>query len=373
MTMKSLSQMPRLLELPGNQGKGPRSTREHLSVLANMDRGMYAAEQAAAATAGLWTVFDTVNVDDTVLKAYQAQYPNLAEENSLHEHWLEMMDRGEGSMAGFISGVKGKVAEFNVADQLRDAGWTGVEVTPNPTQPIFDITATPPEGGASILWQVKTGASEYAHDVADAMTENPDVQFAVSSEIYERIVDSTPEAVDRLMDMGSDWELVEGIQDGLGTLTDNLGIDIPDSLGEILPYAAAVVAGARLIYNVIRTERDFSEADRTTKNKIQVVQTLSLMARMGITAVLSFAGGSGGAAIGTAIPIVGNLAGGLAGAATGSVMGMYLNKHLQPRILQLGLDICGLEEDDLFYFKNRSRVDGLALSFQGTANQLAKP
>ena len=77
MTMKSLSQMPRLLELPGNQGKGPRSTREHLSALANMDRGMYAAEQAAAATAGLWTVFDTVNVDDTVLKAYQAQYPNL--------------------------------------------------------------------------------------------------------------------------------------------------------------------------------------------------------------------------------------------------------------------------------------------------------
>ena len=56
---------------------------------------------------------------------------------------------------------------------------------------------------------MKTGTSEYAHDVADAMTENPDVQFAVSSEIYERIVDSTPEAVDRLMDMGSDWELVE--------------------------------------------------------------------------------------------------------------------------------------------------------------------
>ena len=67
--------------------------------------------------------------------------------------------------------------------------------------------------------------------------------------------------------------------------------------------------------------------------------------------MLSAAGASSGAAIGTAIPIMGNLAGGLVGAATGSVMGMYLNKHLQPRILQLGLDICGLEEDDLFYFK----------------------
>ena len=157
MTMKSLSQMPRLLELPENQGKGPRSTREHLNALANMDRGMYAAEQATAVAIGFWTVFDTVNVDDTVLKAYQAQYPNLAEENSLHEHWMEMMDRGEGSMTGFISGVKGKVAEFNVADQLRDAGWTGVEVTPNPTQPIFDITATPPDWTLRILSGISEG------------------------------------------------------------------------------------------------------------------------------------------------------------------------------------------------------------------------
>ena len=146
MTMNSLSLMPRLLELPKEAGDRPRSTREQLGGLTTTDRAMYAAEHAAATAAGFWTVFDNVNVDDTVLKAYQAQYPNLAEEHSLHEHWLEMMDRGEGSMTGFISSVKGKVAEFSVADQLRDSGWTGVEVAPNPTQPVFDITATPPGG-----------------------------------------------------------------------------------------------------------------------------------------------------------------------------------------------------------------------------------
>ena len=373
MTMNSLGLMPRLLELPKEPGPDRRSVKGHLEALIHTDRATYAAEQASATAAGLWTVFDTVNVDDTVLKAYQAQYPNLAEEHSLHEHWLEMMDRGEGSMTGFISGVKGKVAEFSAADQLRDAGWTGVEVAPNPTQPIFDITAAPPGGGAEVHWQVKTGGSEYANEVADAMAENPDVQFAVSSEMYERIADSTPEAVDRLMDMGADWKLVEGIQDELGTLADNLGIDVPDSLVKILPYAGAVVAGARLIYGVIRTEREFREADRTTRNKIQVVQALTLMARMGITTVLSSAGAAAGTAAGTAVPGPGNLAGGLAGGLAGSLMSLYLNRHLQPRMLRLGLNICGLEEDDLFYFKNRSRVDQLALSFQGTANQLAKP
>ena len=170
--------------------------------------------------------------------------------------------------------------------------------------------------------------------------------------------------MDRLLDMGADWELVEGVEDGLGTLAANLGIDLPDSLTRILPCAAAIAAGARLIYGVIRTEREFREADRTTRNKIQVVQALTLMARMGITTVLSAAGASGGAAAGTAIPGVGNLVGSGVGAMGGGLMGMYLNRRLQPRMLQLGLGICGLEEDDLFYFKNKSRVERLALSFQ---------
>ena len=369
--MNSLSLMPGLLELPSEPRNDRRSTRRHLEALFQTDRTMYATEQASATASGFWVLFDTVNVDDTIARAYEAQYPNLAAEHSLHERWVEMMDRGEGSMTGFINGVKGKVAEFSAADRLRESGWTDVEVAMDPNQPVFDITATLPGGGAEVHWQVKTGGAEYASDVADAMAENPDVQFAVSSEIYEKIADSTPEAVDRLRDMGADWELVEGVEDGLGTLAANLGIDIPDNLAQILPYAAAVVAGARLIYGVIRTEREFREADRTTRNKIQVVQALTLMARMGITTVLSAAGATGGAAAGTAVPGVGNLIGGGVGALGGGLMGMYLNRHLQPHMMRLGLGICGVEEDDLFYFKNKPRVDRLGMSFQETANELA--
>ncbi len=371
MTMNSLTLMPQLLELPSESSNHRWSTKKQLEALFNADRAMYAAEEAAAAAAGFWVLFDNVNVDDTIAQAYQAQYPNLAAEHSLHEQWVEMMGRGENSMTGFISGVKGKVAEFSATDLLRESGWTDVELAVDPTQPVFDITATPPGGGAEVHWQVKTGGAEYAHDATDAMAENPDVHFAVSSEIYERITDSTPEAVDRLMDMGADWELVEGIEDGLGTLAANLGIDLPDSLAQILPYAAAIAAGARLIYGIVRTEREFTEVDRTTRNKIQVVQALTLMARMGITTVLSATGASGGAAAGTVVPGVGNLLGTGVGALGGGLMGMYLNRRLQPHMLRLGLSICGMEEDDLFYFKNKLRVDRLALSFQGTANDLA--
>ena len=371
MTMNSLNLVPQLLQLPNESEDHHRTSRERLLALIGTDRAMYAAEQAAATSAGLWTVFDGANVDDDILRAYEMQYPNLAAERSLHEHWQDVMGRGDEPMTGFISGLKGKVAEFGAADHLRQAGWTNVEVAPNPTQSVFDITATPPEGGPAVHWQVKTGGTDYAQQVQDAVAESPDVHFAVSSEIYDSIAVSSTEMVDRLMDIGTDYELVSGIQGGLETLTDNLGIDIPDSLGSVLPYAGAIVAAAKLIHEVISTEREFREADRTTTNKIHMVRTLTLMARMGITTVLSTAGTVGGAAAGTAVPLVGNLVGGGVGAIGGGLIGMYLNQHFQPHMLRLGLDTCGLEEDDLFYFKSKSRVDQLAVSFHERANQLA--
>ena len=73
------------------------------------------------------------------------------------------------------------------------------------------------------------------------------------------------------------------------------------------------------------------------------------------------------------VPGVGNLLGGIVGAAGGFGMGMYLNQHLQPHMLNLALDITGLTNDDLFYYKNKPRIDDVAVSFQTTARELAAP
>ena len=145
-----------------------------------------------------------------------------------------------------------------------------------------------------------------------------------------------------------------------------LGIDIPDGVGEIIPYAAAIMGAARLIHSVIHTERTFREADRTTINKIHVVQTLTLMSRMGITILLATAGGAGGTALGSIIPGVGTLVGGIGGTLTGAGVGMYLNRHLQPHMLSLALDMVGMEEDDLFHLKNMGRIDEVAMSMRAT-------
>ncbi len=118
-----------------------------------------------------------------------------------------------------------------------------------------------------------------------------------------------------------------------------MGIDVPDGVGEIIFYAGAVVAAAHLIYGARRVEREFKVADRTARNKIQVVLALTLMSRMGISTVLASVGGMGGGVIRGIVPVVGNVIGGVVGTVAGARMDMYLNRHLQPYRLSLALDI----------------------------------
>ena len=345
---------------------------EMIAGLQSTDRAMDASEFASAVSLGMWAAFDSVNVDDRLTTAYEAQYPGLASDHSLHEHWQEMLDRGPASIRGFISGLKGKVAELHAKDILETKGYGNVMLAPSPTQEGLDITALDP-GGQHVSIQVKTGMSLSASDLQRLMEEAPpDRHFALGTELHDKLVSSGMETGDEIIvDIGSDYAKVEGIEDGLDTLSDNLGVDIPDGVVNIIPYAAAIAGGMRLIYSAINTEMEFKAADRTTRNRIQVVQTLTLMSRMGISTVLATVGGIAGAAAGSPMPGLGNVIVGTGGSAIGAGVGMYLNNRLQPHLLDLALSITGLTQDDLFYYKNKPRIDELALSFQVHARELA--
>ena len=368
MTMQSLNLLPELRKLPGPESDQRKSFRDMIADLRGMERGLIAVETASATSFAMWGIFDTINVDDTLAKAHEMAFGKY--EGSLHDHWQEMLRGDEDASAGFISALKGKVAEFNAAEMLEQNGYTNVEIAVNPIQPEWDISAISAEG-EEVLFQVKTGAEGYASDVMERMANTQDIEYLISTELYDKIAERSPELIDQMAEIGSDYELVEGIKDGLNTLSDNMDLDLPDSIGEIVPYAGAIMMGARLIYNVIKTEKEFSTADRTTKNKMQVVQALTVMSRFGISTGLSMVGGLGGGTIGSFIPGIGNLIGGIAGTVFGAGMGMYLNKHLQPHMLNLALSITGLTHADLFYYKNKPHIDRVALSFRQDANMLA--
>ncbi len=371
-----------LQELPGQSFAEHQSAEEIAAQLMEMDPALYATETMSESSQALLSVFSGGEVDYKVQLAYEMAYPEQAAEHSLQEHALLLETQNEGSSAGLFNGLKGKMAELDAKEFLEERGFQDVEISPDPTQPVWDISAIA-ENGEQVLIQVKTGAASYASDVVDAMEASPDVSFLVNTELYNWISEHRPDLLGQVdnFEAGStaSFQQVEGVEDGLNTLSDNMGIDVPDGVTDLLPYVGAIVAGARLIYSVVSTERNFEDADRTTKNKIQVVQTLTLMSRMGVSAVLAITGGqAGGAAgglIGSVVPGVGNAAGGIGGGIGGSIagagMGILLNRRLQPQILDLALDITGLTNDDLFYYKNKQRVDDIGDSIQSSAFALS--
>ena len=111
----------------------------------------------------------------------------------------------------------------------------------------------------------------------------------------------------------------------------------------LIPYAAAIAGGARLIYSVLKTEREFQAADRTTRNRIQVVQTLTLMSQDGHHHCPSHGRRAWQARAWEALcREVGNFVGGIGGAVAGALYGRCTSTSTcEPHMLDLALDITG--------------------------------
>ncbi len=376
--MESTSLFPALRELPAGSPLSGMSYNDTMRDILEMDRAMLGAEFATAISFGLWPLLvgtpltDGTNVPDILFNAYSQRWPEMSQEMSLYDKWQELLETGEGieHNGWFFSGLKGQLAEFETVGVFESHGFTEVQLVLTANNPGWDVSAINPDGEA-VLIQVKTGTSLTGSEIEDLMQEDPEFLFALGGELHDKAVAYGIDTDGRVFELGQDIELVEGIDDGLDILSANMGIDIPDGVVDVVPYATVIVGGARLIYSFIRTERDFSEADRSTRNQIQVVQTLTLMSRVGISTVLATAGGTAGSIAGSVIPGVGNIVAGVTGTIAGAGAGMALNHKLRPRMLDIALSITDLTRDDLFYYKNKKKIDDLGTSFQSRATDLA--
>lgn len=278
------------------RGEHGRYTYEDVVELSGLMRNdLFAIEVAAGVEGACSALFEARNVPDDLFEAYRLSSPGVAANHSLHERYLEMRDRGPESVEGFINNLKGKLGEIRIQEHLQQEfpGYS-FEIAAKQNEPMKDILATSPDG-TEVSIQVKTGGEGYAYEVADRMQEAPDVLFAVSNEIRAAVLSEYPELSSQFIDTNlSNYELVSEVEEGMELLADNSGIDVPDKVSGFLPYVTEVVLGIRLLYDIVKTERDFEAVEIEDKTRINAMKALVLFQRFGISAVLTTAGGAVG-------------------------------------------------------------------------------
>ena len=154
--MDSLALLPDLEKLPIDDGAFDLEFEGQTTRIVAMDRDHFSIEFATAVETPLMALFEARNVDDVISEAHNLAFSNS--DMSLHEHYQKMVSRGEESVTGFISNLKGKVAELRAPSVLEDRlpGYR-FEIAEDPTQPIWDIRGIGTEGSDPIFIQVKAG------------------------------------------------------------------------------------------------------------------------------------------------------------------------------------------------------------------------
>ncbi|CAN0505091.1 unnamed protein product, partial [Phaeothamnion confervicola] len=175
------------------------------------------------------------HVPDSLRNAHAVTYPGCNPD--LHQHYVDVAARGENAIRGFVSGLKGKLAEFHARDILHDRfpGFN-FELAADPTNPVWDLHGISADG-SELFVQVKLGAASYVSDITHRMLEDPDTHFAVGHEIYASIMAHHPELASQLVDLDiSNLDFTHEVHHNLALLAENHGIDVPDSVGDFLPY-----------------------------------------------------------------------------------------------------------------------------------------
>ena len=161
MSMQSLALLPELQNLPAAENALDLGFTDTVTRLRGMDKDHFAIELAEGIDETADVLFDALpNVPDELSEAYELRYPDNT--LPLHEHYQEMVERGDSSVTGFLSNLKGKVAEIKAEDLLEDR-FSGYDfnLADNLNQPGWDLRGIDSDGH-EILVQVKMGGADYS-------------------------------------------------------------------------------------------------------------------------------------------------------------------------------------------------------------------
>ena len=380
--MQSLDLLPQLRALPAVEEPPDATFADMIRRIREMDRDLFVTEIAIGTEATLEHIFEfqaasadvaferalSASVDLSLYRAYNEAFPS--ETRTLTEHYFDEVAEGTEHARGFVSNLKGKVAEIKAEEILPDY-FPGYQfhMASDPAQAVWDLRGIGQEGAQDIFVQVKMGARDYAPEMVKRMQESPDVVFAPSIEMYDAVLQSSPQMAEQMAGLGiSNLDLTTEITDTLDVLSNVAGFSAPIAIGEMLPYAAEILLGIKLIYDMVSTERDFKAVNLTDRSRVHALKALVLMARFGVSSVCVAAGGAAGGASGTlGLPLIGTTAGAIAGGVGGAAFAALLNRRLRNRMLDLAMYLSRIDDDEFFYFRNKVAVDEIGRSMSATS------
>lgn len=366
--MKSIQYLEQLKAIPCE--KQNYDLKSFIQAIKSQKKESIAIEVGIATEIGLLYAFDEFNVDDNMMAGFASQYPDLAETQSLYQSLLEKggADIESDSLMGFISGIKGKVYEMELVNRLNEQydGYT-FSISESATQPIWDIKGVNTDG-EEILIQAKMGAENYAYEVKDRMLENPDVLFAASTEIQDKILSMHPELASQFVNIDiSNAEFSTQIVENAEQLIANHGADFFDSSAEYIPVLGEIIVGIKLLSEMSKVNNEYQGIPKSQQDKIKMIKAIVYLSRYGVTTALIGASVKAGATTGAMVDAgTGGISLG-AGTAVGTVVGLVggamlsseVNNYIKPYMYDMALGIMDYTRDDLFYFKNKTKIDDI--------------
>lgn len=370
--MKSIQYLEQLKAIPCE--KQDYDLKSLIQVIKSQKKESIAIEVGIATEIGLLYAFNEFNVDDNIAEGFASQYPNLAENQSLYQDLLAKgADTDIENLTSYIDRIKGKIYEIELTDRLGEQfdGYT-FSIAESATQPIWDIKGVNADG-QEILVQAKMGGENYAYEVKDRMLENPDVLFATSTEIQDKILSMHPELVNQFVNIDiSNAEFSTQIVENAEQLIANHGADFFDSSAEYIPVLGEIIVGIKLLSEMSKVNNEYQGIPKSQQDKIKMIKAIVYLSRYGVTSALisasastavtvaGFLGslidiGTGGATLGGGAKIAVMLA----GAGAGAALSKEINEKIEPHMYDMALGIMDYTRDDMFYFKNKTKIDDI--------------
>lgn len=125
-------------------------------------------------------------IPDEIINAYESAYPNLSDSISFEDKVREL---DGDSLAGFISGVKGKLFEQKYVEYLNNGnlpdGYSAI-LAESATQPGWDIAIEGANGEIASVLQAK--ATDSVSYVQDALEKYPSIDVVTTDEVFSHLV-----------------------------------------------------------------------------------------------------------------------------------------------------------------------------------------